>query len=124
MIQHVITSDPLAHCSIYKKITHHFLAGYTRIVSKTIILTGKQDEWIKAQIDTKRYIDDSEYIRDLVRLEQERRAETEDIRSTLNEGENSGEPQPFDAVSHLTAWPLFASCMAGRLPRNILQWEV
>ena len=70
-----------------------------RTVSKTITLTDKQDEWIKAQIDAGRYVDDSEYIRDLIRREQERGAETEDIRIALIEGENSGEPEPFDATA-------------------------
>jgi antitoxin ParD1/3/4 len=69
-----------------------------RTVSKTITLTDQQDEWIKAQIDEGHYIDDSEYIRDLIRREQERSAETESIRAPLIEGENSGEPQPFDAT--------------------------
>lgn len=41
---------------------------------------------------------DSECIRDLIRREQERSAETEAIRAALIEGEASGEPQPFDAA--------------------------
>jgi antitoxin ParD1/3/4 len=70
-----------------------------RIVNKTITLTDKQDEWIKAQIDAGRYIDDSEYIRDLIRREQERSTEIEAIRAALIEGENSGEPKSFDATA-------------------------
>lgn len=66
-------------------------------VRKTITLTDKQDGWIKAQIDAGRYTNDSEYIRDLIRREQERSAETEAIRAALIEGEASGEPRPFDA---------------------------
>ena len=52
-----------------------------RTVNKTITLTDKQDEWIKAQIDPGHYIDDSEYIRDLIRREQERSAEIEAVRA-------------------------------------------
>ena len=48
-----------------------------RTVSKTITLTDQAGEWIKAQIDAGHYFDDSEYIRDLIRREQERSAETE-----------------------------------------------
>jgi antitoxin ParD1/3/4 len=59
-----------------------------RTVRKTITLTDKQDDWIKAQIDAGYYVDDSEYIRDLIRREQERNAETEAIRIALIEGEN------------------------------------
>ena len=48
-----------------------------KTISKTITLTDKQDDWIKAQIDAGNYTDDSDYIRDLIRREQERSAETE-----------------------------------------------
>lgn len=66
-------------------------------VRKTITLTDKQDAWIKAQIDAGHYTNDSEYIRDLIRREQERSGELEAIRAALVDGESSGEPQPFDA---------------------------
>ncbi|MHB1402248.1 MAG: type II toxin-antitoxin system ParD family antitoxin [Thiobacillus sp.] len=66
-------------------------------VRKTITLTDKQDSWIKAQIEAGHYTNDSEYIRDLIRREQERSAEVEAIRAALIEGEASGEPRPFDA---------------------------
>jgi antitoxin ParD1/3/4 len=65
-------------------------------VRKTITLTDKQDSWVKAQIDAGRYTNDSEYIRDLIRREQERSAEIEAIRTALIEGEISGEPKSFD----------------------------
>lgn len=66
-------------------------------VRKTITLTDKQDDWIKAQVDAGHYTNDSEYIRDLIRHEQERSAELDAIRAALMEGESSGEPHPFDA---------------------------
>ena len=66
-------------------------------VRKTITLTAKQDDWIKAQIEAGRYTNDSEYIRDLIRREQERSAELDVIRAALMEGEASGEPRSFDA---------------------------
>lgn len=65
-------------------------------VRKTITLTDKQDCWIKAQIDAGHYTNDSEYIRDLIRREQDRTAGIEAIRAALAEGEASGEPKPFD----------------------------
>ena len=69
--------------------------GTTR---KTITVTDQQDEWIKAQIEAGGFTNDSEYIRDLIRRDQARNAENEAIRSELISGEQSGEPQPFDAV--------------------------
>ncbi|MDR7928605.1 type II toxin-antitoxin system ParD family antitoxin [Acidithiobacillus thiooxidans] len=65
-------------------------------VRKTISLTDQQDGWIKAQIQAGHYTNDSEYIRDLIRREQERVAQLDTLRAALIEGENSGAPQPFD----------------------------
>jgi len=68
-------------------------------VRKTITLTEQQDNWVKAQINAGQYTNDSECIRDLIRRERERYAEIDAIRSALIEGENSGEPRRFDAVT-------------------------
>ena len=68
-------------------------------VRKTITLTDQQDSWIKSQIEAGHYTNDSEYIRDLIRREQERSAEIDAIRNALIEGEASGEPKPFDVAA-------------------------
>jgi antitoxin ParD1/3/4 len=68
-------------------------------VRKTITLTDQQDSWIKAQIEAGHDTNDSEYIRDLIRREQERNADIEAIRAALIEGEASGEPTPFDVAA-------------------------
>jgi antitoxin ParD1/3/4 len=68
-------------------------------VRKTITVTDQQDGWIKAQIQAGHYTNDSEYIRDLIRREQERAAELDAIRAALIEGENSGAPEIFDAIA-------------------------
>jgi antitoxin ParD1/3/4 len=65
-------------------------------VRKTITLTEQQNDWIAAQIALGSYTNDSEAIRDLIRREQARGAEIDAIRRALIEGEESGEPQPFD----------------------------
>jgi antitoxin ParD1/3/4 len=63
---------------------------------KTITVTDQQDNWIKTQIAAGNFTNDSEYIRDLIRRDQASKADIEAIRTALIEGENSGEPQPFD----------------------------
>ncbi len=68
-------------------------------IRKTITLTAQQDVWIKAQIDSGHYTNDSEIIRDLIRREQERAVEIDAIRSALIEGENSGGTKPFSATA-------------------------
>ncbi len=64
---------------------------------KTITVTDQQDSWIKAQIAAGAFTNDSEYIRDLIRRDQASLADIEAIRAALIEGEESGEPQPFDS---------------------------
>lgn len=66
-------------------------------VRKTITLTDQQDDWNKSQVERGDYTNDSEYIRDLIRREQERGAEIEVTRTALVEGEKSGKPKGFDA---------------------------
>ncbi len=68
-------------------------------IRKTITLTDQQDAWIKSQIDAGYYTNDSEFIRDLIRREQERGAEMEAIRAALVVGEESGEPREFDIAA-------------------------
>lgn len=63
---------------------------------KTITVTDQQNEWIKAQIDGGGFTNDSEYIRDLIRRDQARQSEIEEIRHALITGEQSGSPRPFD----------------------------
>lgn len=65
-------------------------------VRKTITLTDTQNAWIKTQIEAGHYANDSEYIRDLIRREQEHCAQIEAVRAALIEGEVSGEARPFD----------------------------
>ena len=57
-------------------------------VRKTITLTEQQNDWIKAKIATGKFTNDSEYIRDLVRRDQENTAEIEAIRAALIQAEN------------------------------------
>ena len=57
-------------------------------IRKTITLTDKQDEWIKAQIAAGDYTNDSEYFRDLIRRDQERKIQS--LRAAVQEGMDSG----------------------------------
>ena len=59
-------------------------------IRKTITLTELQDRWIKAQIAAGRFTNDSEYIRDLIRRDHERRAELEAVRAAVQKGLDSG----------------------------------
>ena len=60
------------------------------MVKKSITVTDKQEEWIKAQIGSGDYGNDSEVIRDLIRQKQAKDAEIQAVRAALTEAEQSG----------------------------------
>ena len=60
------------------------------MVKKTYSITDQNDKWVKDQVATGRYATDSEYLRDLIRRDQEKQSEVERIRAALIEGEQSG----------------------------------
>lgn len=57
---------------------------------KTITVTEQQNLWIKSQVNSGQYGNDSEYLRELIRNDQEYKHKIELLRSALIEGENSG----------------------------------
>jgi antitoxin ParD1/3/4 len=59
-------------------------------IRKTITVTGKQDEWIKAQIDKGDFTNESEYIRALLRREQLQGSEFLETKAAIVDGLNSG----------------------------------
>ena len=61
--------------------------GTTR---KTIIVTDQQDQWIKAQIEAGDFTNDSEYIRDLIRLDHDS-AKFQALKTAIEEGLNSAD---------------------------------
>ena len=57
---------------------------------KTITITDQMESWVKTQVESGKYGNDSEYFRDLIRRDQEMRAAETKLRSMLNEAEASG----------------------------------
>lgn len=60
--------------------------GTTR---KTITVTAQQDKWIKSQIKRGHFTNDSEYIRDLIRRDQDR-TQFQALKDAVQEGLDSG----------------------------------
>jgi antitoxin ParD1/3/4 len=56
-------------------------------VRKTVTLTDAQDDWIKAQVASGDYTNDSEYFRDLIRRDQEKASA---LKAAIDEGLTSG----------------------------------
>ena len=59
------------------------------VVRKTITLSDTQDAWIKRQIARGAFTNDSEYIRDLVRRDQEAEARLADLRQARQRGQRA-----------------------------------
>jgi antitoxin ParD1/3/4 len=57
---------------------------------KTITIPDAMDGWVKAQIESGRYGNDSEYFRDLIRRDQEKRQAEQELRALISEGLESG----------------------------------
>jgi len=56
----------------------------------TITITDQMECWVKAQVDSGKYGNDSEYFRDLMRRDQNRREAETQLRFMLDEAEASG----------------------------------
>ncbi|PKV51343.1 antitoxin ParD1/3/4 [Aquimarina sp. MAR_2010_214] len=59
-------------------------------IRKTITFTEKQDKWIKSQIKAGEFTNDSEYLRDLVRRDQAKKAKFSALKAAITEGMDSG----------------------------------
>jgi antitoxin ParD1/3/4 len=60
------------------------------MMRKTITIPDAMDGWVKAQIESGRYGNDSEYFRDLIRRDQEKRQAEQELRALISEGLESG----------------------------------
>ena len=76
-----------------------FGAPAMSIHRKTITLTEQQDDWVKCQIENGHFGNDSEYILDLIRRDQQAKERLATLRQALVEGESSGQPKPLDIAA-------------------------
>ena len=60
-------------------------------IRKTIILTEKHDEWIKTQISSGDYTNESEYLRDLIRKDQAEHEKLLALQAAIQDGIDSGD---------------------------------
>lgn len=72
-------------------------------VRKIISLTDQQNAWITMKVESGRFTNDSELIRDLIRREQERIAEIDNIRAALMDDEQNGEHSHLIFISSKNA---------------------
>lgn len=60
------------------------------MATMNISLPDPMKNWIATQIDSGKYASSSDYVRDLIRRDQEKATEVQAIRAALIEGEKSG----------------------------------
>lgn len=71
---------------------------------RTFTLTEQQNGWVKNRIESGQFGNDSEYIRHLIRQDQQAQEGLATLRQALVEGEaRSGEPKPVDLAAMKTA---------------------
>ncbi len=59
-------------------------------IRKTVTFTKQQDKWIKAQIEAGEFTNDSEYLRNLVRIDQANNLKFLSLKTKLIDGLESG----------------------------------
>ena len=63
----------------------------TMAIRKTLSFTDQQDAWIKARIASGDYASDSEYVRDLIRRDQQENEKFLTLKAAISDGLASGE---------------------------------
>jgi antitoxin ParD1/3/4 len=60
------------------------------LVKKSITVTAGQEQWIRTQVASGEYGNDSEYVRDLIRRDEERNAQCRIVKEAIQQGLASG----------------------------------
>jgi antitoxin ParD1/3/4 len=67
------------------------------MATMNVSLPDLMKEWVEYRADSGRYSNASDYVRDLIRKDQERQKAIEVLQAAITEGVESGAPQAFDA---------------------------
>ncbi|MDE3116520.1 MAG: type II toxin-antitoxin system ParD family antitoxin [Pseudomonadota bacterium] len=71
------------------------------MATMNVSLPEPMKEWVEAQAQTGRYANTSDYIRDLIRRDQERMNKIAALQTLITEGLESGAPQELDRDTFL-----------------------
>jgi len=66
------------------------------MATMNVSLSDQMKAWVESQAETGRYANASDYVRDLIRRDQERSAKITALESLIDEGLARGDPQPLD----------------------------
>ncbi len=68
------------------------------MASMNVSLPEQMKAWVESQTESGRYGNASDYIRDLIRKDQERKEAVAALQAAITDGIESGKPQSFDAT--------------------------
>ena len=71
------------------------------MATMNVSLPDPMKSWVETQAKSGRYGNASDYVRDLIRRDQERQAAISEIQELVNEGLASGEAKSFDTEAFL-----------------------
>ncbi|MGA9435692.1 MAG: type II toxin-antitoxin system ParD family antitoxin [Roseobacter sp.] len=66
------------------------------MATMNVSLPDQMKTWIDARLEDGRFSNTNDYVRHLIRLDQERAQAIEALQQAIDEGVKSGEPEPFD----------------------------
>ena len=66
------------------------------MATMNVSLPDPMKDWVEAQTRTGRYSNASDYVRDLIRRDQDRQSAISELQTLVDEGLASGRPEPFD----------------------------
>lgn len=66
------------------------------MATMNVSLPDPMKTWVEARLKDGRYSNTSDYVRHLIRRDQERAHAIEALQQAIDEGMKSGEPEPFD----------------------------
>ena len=66
------------------------------MATMNVSLPDPMKAWVEAQLKDGSFSNTSDYVRHLIRRDQERAQAIETLQHAINEGVQSGEPEPFD----------------------------
>lgn len=67
------------------------------MATMNVSLPDRMKEWVETQSKAGHYSNASDYVRDLIRKDQERRTAVAALQDAITEGFESGSPETFDA---------------------------
>lgn len=66
------------------------------MATMNVSLPDQMKDWVESRLKGAQFSNTSDYVRHLIRLDQERQQAIAELQELLDEAEASGPPQPFD----------------------------